>query len=143
MAALDSLGAFALTEPDHGSDSVALETSARREGEDWVIDGRKKWIGNGTIADVVIVWARDVADRQVKGFLVEKGTAGYHARRIDGKGSLRAGAQTPGVAATGGYRIRRNWLPRNPERPRSTTDPGTPAPKALVSKACYSFIVTP
>ncbi len=90
MAQLDKLGAFALTEPLHGSDSVALETSARRDGDQWVINGAKKWIGNGTLADVVVVWARDVADRQVKGFLVEKGTPGYDAKRIDGKGSLRA-----------------------------------------------------
>jgi glutaryl-CoA dehydrogenase len=96
MARLEKLGAFALTEPTHGSDSVALETSARRvegageAGGDWVIDGAKKWIGNGTLADVIVVWARDTADRQVKGFLVEKGTPGYDARRIDGKGSLRS-----------------------------------------------------
>jgi glutaryl-CoA dehydrogenase len=90
MAALEKLGAFALTEPMHGSDSVALETSARRDGGDWVIDGIKKWIGNGTLADVVVVWARDVTDGQVKGFLVEKGTPGFDARRMDGKGSLRA-----------------------------------------------------
>jgi len=90
MARVDILGAFALTEPEHGSDSVALETSARRDGEHWVINGRKKWIGNGTLADVVVLWARDDADGEVKGFLVEKGTPGYHARRIDGKGSLRA-----------------------------------------------------
>jgi len=97
MARLEKLGAFALTEPTHGSDSVALETSARQlkgageaGGGDWVIDGAKKWIGNGTLADVIVVWARDTADRQVKGFLVEKGTPGYDARRIDGKGSLRA-----------------------------------------------------
>jgi glutaryl-CoA dehydrogenase len=90
MAQLDKLGAFALTEPAHGSDSVALETSARRDGDEWVINGQKKWIGNGTLADVVVVWARDTADKQVKGFLVEKGTPGYDARRIDGKGSLRS-----------------------------------------------------
>jgi glutaryl-CoA dehydrogenase len=90
MAQLDKLGAFALTEPLHGSDSVALETSARLDGDEWVINGAKKWIGNGTLADVVVVWARDVADKQVKGFLVEKGTPGYDARRIDGKGSLRS-----------------------------------------------------
>jgi glutaryl-CoA dehydrogenase len=90
MAALDKLGAFALTEPTHGSDSVALATSARRDGDEWVINGQKKWIGNGTLADVVVLWARDTADQQVKGFLVEKGTPGYGARRIDGKGSLRA-----------------------------------------------------
>jgi glutaryl-CoA dehydrogenase len=90
MATLDKLGAFALTEPDHGSDSVALETSARREGDEWVINGRKKWIGNGTLADVVVLWARDAGDGRVKGFLVEKGTPGYEARRIDGKASLRS-----------------------------------------------------
>jgi glutaryl-CoA dehydrogenase len=90
MAALDKLGAFALTEPTHGSDSVALETSARREGNTWILNGDKKWIGNGTIADVTVVWARDEADDKVKGFLVEQGTPGHLTRRIDGKGSLRA-----------------------------------------------------
>ena len=90
MASLEKLGAFALTEPLHGSDSVALETTARRDGDIWVINGQKKWIGNGTIADVVVLWARDTADRKVKAFLVEKGTPGYDAQRIDGKGSLRA-----------------------------------------------------
>jgi glutaryl-CoA dehydrogenase len=90
MAALDTIGAFALTEPTHGSDSIALETAARRDGDTWVINGSKKWIGNGTLADVVVLWARDTHDGQVKGFLVEKGTPGFGTRRIDGKGSLRA-----------------------------------------------------
>ena len=90
MAALTKIGAFALTEPTHGSDSVALETTARRDGNAWTINGAKKWIGNGSIADVVVVWARDEADHRVKGFLVEKGTPGFDARKIEGKGSLRA-----------------------------------------------------
>jgi glutaryl-CoA dehydrogenase len=90
MAALEKIGAFALTEPDHGSDSVSLETTARRDGDFYVIDGAKKWIGNGSIADVVVVWARDTEDGQVKGFLVEKGAPGYQATVIEGKGSLRA-----------------------------------------------------
>ena len=90
MAKLAAIGAFALTEPLHGSDSVALETSARRDGDDWILNGQKKWIGNGTIADVTVVWARDVADGKVKAFLVERGAPGHVARRIDGKGSLRA-----------------------------------------------------
>jgi glutaryl-CoA dehydrogenase len=90
MARLEKLGAFALTEPVHGSDSVALETSARRDGDSWVINGAKRWIGNGTLADVIVMWARDTEDHQVKGFLVEKGTPGYDARRIDGKASLRS-----------------------------------------------------
>jgi glutaryl-CoA dehydrogenase len=90
MARLDKIGAFALTEPDHGSDSVSLETTARRDGDSWVLDGHKKWIGNGTIADVVVVWARDTADGRVRGFLVEKGTPGYQAHVIERKASLRA-----------------------------------------------------
>src|SRR5919106_519415 len=90
MARVEKVGAFALTEPEHGSDSVALETAARRDGDEYVIDGRKRWIGNGTVADVVVVWARDSDDGQVKGFLVEKGTPGYEASVIEGKGSVRA-----------------------------------------------------
>jgi glutaryl-CoA dehydrogenase len=90
MARLEKLGAFALTEPEHGSDSVALETRARRDGDSYVIDGTKRWIGNGSIADVVVVWARDTSDNQVKGFLVEKGTPGYDASVITGKAAMRS-----------------------------------------------------
>jgi glutaryl-CoA dehydrogenase len=90
MARMDALGAFALTEPGHGSDSVALETTARRDGDSYVIDGAKRWIGNGTVAHVVVVWARDTLDGKVKGFLVEGGTPGYRPRVIEGKGSLRS-----------------------------------------------------
>jgi glutaryl-CoA dehydrogenase len=90
MARVEKVGAFALTEPEHGSDSIALETTARRDGDAYVINGAKKWIGNATIADVVVVWARDMDDREVKGFLVEKGTPGFDARVIQGKGSVRA-----------------------------------------------------
>ena len=90
MARLEAVGAFALTEPAHGSDSVALETSARREGDDWILDGEKRWIGNGSIADVVVVWARSEEDGQVKGFLVEKDMPGFHAETIGGKGAARA-----------------------------------------------------
>jgi glutaryl-CoA dehydrogenase len=90
MARLERIGAFALTEPDHGSDAVGLETSARRDGDTWVLDGAKRWIGNGTIADVVVVWARSTEDGQVKGFLVETGSPGYHASVITGKGCARA-----------------------------------------------------
>jgi glutaryl-CoA dehydrogenase len=90
MARLDAIGAFALTEPTHGSDSVALETSARRDGSDWVLDGAKRWIGNGSIADVVVVWARRADDGQVTGFLVEKDTPGFEAVTMEGKGASRA-----------------------------------------------------
>ena len=89
MARLQKLGAFALTEPDHGSDSVALETTARRDGDEFVIDGAKRWIGNASLADVIVVWARG-DDGKVQGFLVDQGTPGYHAKVIEGKGSLRA-----------------------------------------------------
>ncbi len=90
MARCEKLGAFALTEPLHGSDSVALETEARRRGDSYVINGAKRWIGCGSLADVIVLWARDSADGQVKGFLVEKGTAGFKASVIEGKASLRA-----------------------------------------------------
>jgi glutaryl-CoA dehydrogenase len=90
MARLDKLGAFALTEPRHGSDAVALETSATRDGDAYVLNGEKRWIGNATIADVVVLWARDTADNQVRALLVEKNTPGYEARIIEGKGSVRA-----------------------------------------------------
>jgi glutaryl-CoA dehydrogenase len=90
MATLDKIGAFALTEPTHGSDSVALETTARREGDTWVLNGAKRWIGNGTLADLVVVWARDEADGQVKGFVVQTPAEGYEASVITGKMSLRS-----------------------------------------------------
>jgi glutaryl-CoA dehydrogenase len=90
MARVESVGGFALTEPEHGSDSVALESSARRDGDAWVLNGAKRWIGNGSVGDVVVVWARDADDGQVKGFLVEKGTPGFTAETITGKAVTRA-----------------------------------------------------
>ena len=86
--------AFALTEPDHGSDSVSLETTARREDDAWVLDGAKKWIGNGASGGIAFVWARvDDADAAEHGavrcFLVEQQTAGYTGTVIGGKASLR------------------------------------------------------
>jgi glutaryl-CoA dehydrogenase len=75
---MEKIGAWGLTEPDHGSDSVMLETTARRDGEEWVLNGKKRWIGNATFADIVIIWARDVEDGQVKGFVLEKDENGEH-----------------------------------------------------------------
>jgi glutaryl-CoA dehydrogenase len=89
MARLEKIGAFALTEPVHGSDSIGLETSARRDGDAWVLRGAKKWIGNASFADLVIVWARD-ENGDVGGFVVEKGTPGYSADVIQGKIAKRA-----------------------------------------------------
>src|ERR1700719_917700 len=75
MAALRKVGSFALTEPEVGSAvSRGQQTTARLVGDTWVLSGQKKWIGNATWADVTIVWARDVADDQVKGFIVENGS---------------------------------------------------------------------
>ncbi|MFW6186970.1 MAG: acyl-CoA dehydrogenase family protein [Actinomycetota bacterium] len=85
-----ALGAFALTEPEHGSDIAGgLATTATRDGNEWVLSGTKRWIGAGTIADVAIVWARDTADGQVKGFLVETDRPGWSATRIEHKIGLR------------------------------------------------------
>lgn len=90
MAAGEIIGAFGLTEPYSGSDSAkGLRTTARREGDEWVLDGEKRWIGNATFADVVVIWAKDVADGQVKGFLVTTDTAGFTATKIEDKIALR------------------------------------------------------
>ncbi|MEZ0053997.1 glutaryl-CoA dehydrogenase [Mycobacterium sp. MAA66] len=89
MAELERIGAFALTEPDHGSDSVALESTATRDGDHWVINGKKRWPGNAVWCDIIVVFARDTADGKVKAFVVEKDDPGYSATKIAGKVSLR------------------------------------------------------
>jgi glutaryl-CoA dehydrogenase len=90
FASGELLGAFGLTEPLSGSDTAqGLRTVARRDGDNWVINGAKRWIGNGSISDVTIIWARDEADNQVKGFIVPTSTPGYSAKRIEGKQALR------------------------------------------------------
>lgn len=85
MARMEKIGAFALTEPAHGSDAVLLDTSAKRNGDQWVLNGQKRWIGNASWADLVVVWARDEEDGQIKGFVVEKGTEGFETEVITGK----------------------------------------------------------
>ncbi len=90
MARMEKIGAFGLTEPHGGSDVAAgLETTARREGDEWVINGAKRWIGNATFADLIIIWARDEEDDKVRGFVVEKDTPGFTATRIEHKIALR------------------------------------------------------
>ncbi|HEU4781718.1 MAG TPA: acyl-CoA dehydrogenase family protein [Ktedonobacterales bacterium] len=90
MRRMEKIGAFGLTEPEVGSGaSGGLMTTARREGNAWVLNGQKKWIGNATFADVTVIWARDEADNQVKGFLVEKGTPGFIAEKMEDKMALR------------------------------------------------------
>ena len=83
-----AIGCFGLTEPDFGSHIAAMRTKAVRRGEGWILNGTKRWITNGTLADVALVWAR--SEDGVRGFLVEKGTPGFEARDIHGKFSLRA-----------------------------------------------------
>ncbi len=90
MARGELIGAFGLTEPEVGSGtSRGLTTTATRQGEEWVLNGAKRWIGNATFADLVVIWARDTADNQVKGFVVEKGTPGFTATKMDHKFALR------------------------------------------------------
>jgi glutaryl-CoA dehydrogenase len=91
MAAMELIGAFGLTEPDHGSDVArGLQTTARRDGDSWVLDGSKKWIGNGSFADLVIIWAKDVETDRVLGFVVEQGAEGFTAVDLEDKIALRA-----------------------------------------------------
>jgi glutaryl-CoA dehydrogenase len=101
MARMEKIGAFGLTEPHGGSDVAAgLETTARRDGDEWVLNGAKRWIGNATFADLVIIWARDEEDDHVKGFVVEKGTPGFTATKIEHKIALRT-VQNADIALTG------------------------------------------
>ena len=88
MAAGRAIGCFGLTEPDAGSDPSSMRTRARRDGDDWIIDGTKMWITNGSIADVAVVWAE--TDGGVRGFLVERGSRGFSATDVHRKLSLRA-----------------------------------------------------
>jgi glutaryl-CoA dehydrogenase len=90
MARMEKIGAFGLTEPEVGSGVAGgLGTTARRDGDSWVLDGQKKWIGNATFADYIIIWARDESDGQVKGFVVEKGTPGLSTAKMHDKIALR------------------------------------------------------
>ncbi len=84
----DAVGCFGLTEPGFGSNPAGMLTKARRDGSDWILNGEKTWITNGSIADVAIVWAR--ADDGIRGFLVEKGTPGFSSSELHGKLSMRA-----------------------------------------------------
>src|SRR5690606_27365942 len=90
MQKLELIGSFGLTEPEVGSAAAGgLTVTAKREGNKWILNGQKKWIGNATFADVNIIWARDLDDNQVKGFIVEKGNPGFKAEKIENKMALR------------------------------------------------------
>ena len=92
MARGEAIGCFALTEPAGGSDPAAMSTTARRDGDDWVLDGAKRWIGLASIADVAVVWAKD-EDGVVRGFLAPTSADGFTATPIDGKFAMRASIQ--------------------------------------------------
>ncbi len=111
LATGQAIGCFGLTEPDHGSDPGSMATRARRDGADWVLDGTKTWITNGSVADVAVVWAR--AEDGVRGFLVPTSSAGFEAHPIRHKLSMRAsvtselvlsGVRLPGDAVLPGAR---------------------------------------
>ncbi|WP_246073601.1 acyl-CoA dehydrogenase family protein [Dinghuibacter silviterrae] len=90
MQKLQTIGAFGLTEPEVGSGAAGgLTTTAKRQGDGWVLNGQKKWIGNATFADVIIIWAKDLDDGQVKGFLLRKDTPGLDVEKIEDKMALR------------------------------------------------------
>ncbi len=117
MAEAEVIGCFGLTEPDFGSDPAGMRTRARRDGADWVLDGTKTWITNGSIADIAVVWAR--TDAGIQGFLVPTDSPGFTANKITGKLSLRAsvtselvleGVRLPGDAVLPGVQSLRGPL---------------------------------
>lgn len=111
LLALRKIGAFALTEPLHGSDiSRQIETTATRDGHEWVLNGSKRWIGNGTFADLVLIWARDTDDGQIKGFIVEKEREGFTAAPIANKISVRI-VQNADITLDNVRIPAENWLP--------------------------------
>ena len=90
MQKMEAIGAFGLTEPNVGSGVAGgMETTCKKVGDEWILNGQKKWIGNATFADVIIIWARDIDDNQAKGFLLRKGNPGYKTEKIENKMALR------------------------------------------------------
>jgi glutaryl-CoA dehydrogenase len=128
MAAGEAIGCFGLTEPDAGSDPGSMRTVARRDGEDWVLNGSKMWITNGSLADVAVVWAR--TDDGVRGFLVERGTPGFSTQDIHQKLSLRASVTSELVLDD----------VRVPESARLPEAEGLRAPLSCLSEARFGII---
>lgn len=145
MARLEKIGAFALTEPEHGSDAILLETAAKRDGDEYVLTGSKRWIGNGSIADVVVVWARD-EDNGIGAFLVEKGAPGYEARVMTGKISKRAVWQAEitldGVRVPAENRLARSKTFKDTGRVLSATRYGVAWEALGHALACYEAALT-
>ncbi|MFF5172851.1 acyl-CoA dehydrogenase family protein [Micromonospora sp. NPDC000089] len=128
MAAGEAIGCFGLTEPDHGSDPASMITRARRDGDDWVLDGAKMWITNAPIADVAVIWAR--TDDGVRGFAVPMDTPGVTAREIRRKMSLRA--SVTGEIALDGVR-----LPGDARLPEAA---GLKAPLSCLTEARHGIV---
>ncbi|WP_375481151.1 acyl-CoA dehydrogenase family protein [uncultured Jatrophihabitans sp.] len=128
MAKGELLGCFGLTEPDAGSDPGSMRTRARRDGDDWIIDGTKMWITNGSLADVAVVWAR--TDEGVRGFLVEKGTPGFTTQDVHHKISLRASVTSELILD--GVRV--------PDANRLPEGNGLRAPLGALNEARYGII---
>ena len=121
--AMKKIGAFGLTEPLGGSDVAGgTRTTAQRDGDNWILNGAKRWIGNATFSDWVVIYARDVADNQVKAFLVDTSTPGYSATKIENKISLRI-VQNADITLTN---VVVNPLP---PRPGSVGGPPNPLPR--------------
>jgi len=127
LASGEKIGCFGLTEPDHGSDPGGMATQARRDGDGWILHGSKMWITNGTLADVLLVWAR--TDEGVRGFLVEKGSPGLTTRVMEGKMSLRA-SDTAEISLD---------EVRVPESSRLPGAEGLGAPLSCLNQARYSI----
>jgi glutaryl-CoA dehydrogenase len=128
MAAGELIGCFGLTEPDHGSDPANMSTRARRDGDDWVLDGGKMWITNAPVADVAVIWAR--GEEGVFGFAVPTDTPGFAAREIKNKMSLRA--SSTGEITLDGVRL--------PESARLPEARGLKAPLSCLTEARFGII---
>lgn len=127
MAKGKLIGCFGLTEPDHGSDPGGMETRARRDGDGWLLNGTKRWITNGSLADVAIVWSK--IDEGFTGFLIEKGTPGFSTRDIKGKFSMRA-------SVTSELILEDVRLPAGAQLPQAR---GLKAPLACLTQARYGI----
>ncbi|MFG2053906.1 acyl-CoA dehydrogenase family protein [Micromonospora sp. NPDC048930] len=128
MAAGEAIGCFGLTEPDHGSDPASMTTRARRDGDDWVLNGTKMWITNAPIADVGVIWAR--TDEGVRGFAVPMDTPGVTAREIRHKMSLRA-------SLTGEVALDDVRLPADARLPEAI---GLKAPLSCLTEARHGIV---
>ena len=129
LASGEIIGCYGLTEPNHGSDPGSMESTAKKDGDEWILNGTKTWITEADIADIAVVWARDVDDGKIKGFIIEKGTKGFTQHALMKKGSMRAG----GVGELGMVNC------RVPEENRLPNAVGLRAPLSCLDQARYGI----